>query len=48
MAKVLIASFSQTGFTKKVADQIAKGIHSNDWEITHFNISENDMPKLDV
>ncbi len=47
MARVLIASFSQTGSTKKVADLITKGLHSSDWEITHFNISENDTPKLD-
>jgi flavodoxin len=30
MARVLIASFSQTGSTKKVADLIAKGLHSSD------------------
>jgi len=47
MARVLIASFSQTGSTKKVADLIAKGLHSSNWEITHFNISGNDMPNLD-
>jgi len=47
MAKVLIASFSQTGSTKKVADLIAKGLQSSNWEITHCNISESDIPKLD-
>jgi len=47
MARVLIASFSQTGSTKKVADLIAKGLQSSEWEITHFNISANDMPKLE-
>ena len=47
MASVLIASFSQTGSTKKVADLIANGLQSPDWEVTHFNISGNDTPKLD-
>lgn len=47
MARVLIASFSQTGSTKKVADLITKGLQSSNWEITHFNISGNDTPKLD-
>lgn len=47
MARVLIASFSQTGSTKKVAEQIAKGLQFSNWEITHFNISGNDMPKLE-
>jgi len=47
MAKVLIASFSQTGSTKKVADLIAKGLNSANWEITHFSISGNEIPELD-
>ena len=45
--KVLIASFTQTGSTKKVADQIAKGLNSINWEITHFNISGSDIPKIE-
>lgn len=47
MARVLIASFSQTGSTKKVADLIAKGLQSSNWEITQINISGNDVPILD-
>lgn len=47
MAKVLIATFSQTGSTRKVADQIAKGLLYSNWEITHFNISDNDLPDID-
>lgn len=47
MTKVLIATFSQTGSTKKIADQIAKGLQSSDWEVTHFSISGNDLPELD-
>jgi len=48
MTKVLIASFTQTGSTKKVADLIAKGLKTSDWEITHFNISGSDIPDLDT
>jgi flavodoxin/ferredoxin len=47
MAKVLIASFTQTGSTKKVADLIAKGLNSSNWEITHFNISGSDIPIIE-
>ena len=47
MVKVLIATFTQTGSTKKVANLIAKGLLSSNWEITHFNISGNDLPNLD-
>ena len=47
MAKVLIAYFSQTGSTKKIADQIAEGLLSSNWEITHFKILENDFPTLE-
>jgi len=47
MTKVLIATFSQTGSTKKIADQIAKGLLSSNWEITHFKISGNDLPTLE-
>lgn len=45
MVKVLIAIFTQTESTKKVANLIAKGLLSSNWEITHFNISGNDLPK---
>jgi len=47
MAKVLIASFSQTGSTKKVADLIAKGLQISDWEIAHFNIAGSAIPKVE-
>lgn len=47
MARVLIASFSQTGSTKKVADLIAKGLQTSNWKITHFSISGNAIPELD-
>jgi len=47
MAKVLIASFSQTGSTKKVVDLIAKGLKTSNWEITHVNISGNTFPKIE-
>ena len=47
MTKVLIATFSQTGSTKKIADQIAKGLNSSNCEITHFRISENNLPNLE-
>lgn len=47
MARALIASFSQTGSTKKVADLIAKGLQSSNCKVTHFDISRNDMPRLD-
>lgn len=48
MTKVLIATFSQTGSTKRIADQIAKGLISSNCEVTHFSISEsnNDTPDL--
>lgn len=47
MTKVLIASFTQSGSTKKVADLIAKGLKTSDWEITHLNISVSDIPKIE-
>ena len=47
MVKVLIATFSQTGSTKKVADQIAKGLNSSNCEVTHFSISGNELPNPD-
>ncbi len=47
MTKVLIATFTQAGSTKKIAEQIAKGLSSSDWEITHFNLSEKQVPETD-
>ena len=47
MVKVLIATFTQTGSTKKVANLIAKGLLSSNWEITHFNISKDNPPNID-
>lgn len=47
MVKLLIATFSQTGSTKKVASQIANGLTSSNWEFTHYNISGNGLPDLD-
>lgn len=44
MARVLIASFSQTGTTKKVADLITKGLHYSNWDVTHHSISDNNVP----
>jgi flavodoxin len=43
MIKVLIASFSQSGSTKKIADLIAAGLNSSKCEITHFAISGNEL-----
>jgi flavodoxin/Pyruvate/2-oxoacid:ferredoxin oxidoreductase delta subunit len=48
MKKILIASFSQTGSTRKVADLIAKGLNSSDCEITHHNISGSDIPNIET
>jgi flavodoxin/NAD-dependent dihydropyrimidine dehydrogenase PreA subunit len=48
MIKVLIASFSQTGSTKKIADLIGKGLNSAKSEITHFAISGNEMPDVEA
>lgn len=47
MAKVLIAAFSQTGSTKKIADQIAKGLNSSNCEVTHLRISGDNLPNLE-
>jgi flavodoxin len=46
MTKVLIATFSQTGSTKKIADQIALGLESSKCEVTHIAITENESPNL--
>lgn len=46
MTKVLIATFSQNGSTRKVADQIAQGLISSNCEVTQKSINEN--KRLDV
>jgi flavodoxin/NAD-dependent dihydropyrimidine dehydrogenase PreA subunit len=46
MTKVLIATFSQTGSTKKIADQIGKGLTSSNCEVTHISISDNVIADL--
>jgi flavodoxin/NAD-dependent dihydropyrimidine dehydrogenase PreA subunit len=48
MIKALIATFSQTGSTEKVSEQIAKGLRSAGWEIDHFSIGSNDVPDLKI
>ncbi|MDX1285952.1 MAG: flavodoxin family protein, partial [Draconibacterium sp.] len=47
MKKVLLATFSQSGSTKKIADQIAKGLQSSNYEVSHFNITNNSTPNPD-
>ena len=47
MKKVLIATFSQAGSTKKIADQIDKGMLLKDWEITHTNITNDKFPNIE-
>jgi len=46
MIKVLIATFSQNGSTKKIADQIAQGLGSSNCEVTLLSITENKCPDL--
>ena len=41
MTKVLIAAFSQTGSTKKIADQIALELGLSNCEVTQISITEN-------
>jgi flavodoxin/NAD-dependent dihydropyrimidine dehydrogenase PreA subunit len=51
MTKVLIATFSQNGSTKKVADQIALGLGSSNFEVTQMSITENkslDVKEYDI
>ena len=47
MVKVLIATFSQTGSTKKLAQKIAGSLLSSKWELTHFDISGSDIPDVE-
>lgn len=44
--KVLIATFSHRGSTKKVADRIASGLSSSDFEVTHYAIKSRGVPDL--
>ena len=46
MTKVLIATFSQNGSTKKIADQIAQGLVSSNCVVTQISITENQVPDL--
>jgi flavodoxin/NAD-dependent dihydropyrimidine dehydrogenase PreA subunit len=46
MSKVLIATFSQNGSTKNIADQIALGLRSSDCEVTNVEITGNHCPDL--
>lgn len=39
--KVLIATFSQSGSTQKIAGQIANGLIDSGFEVTHFRIVDN-------
>jgi flavodoxin/ferredoxin len=51
MEKVLIASFSQNGSTRKVADQIALGLGSSNCDVTQMSITENkslDVKEYDI
>ena len=48
MIKILIATFSQSGATKKVAMQIAKGLSESGCEVTHFKIDEVNTPDLET
>lgn len=51
MTKVLIASFSQYGSTKKIADQITQGLKSKDYDVTNISIIENkivDLTEYDI
>lgn len=47
MKKVLIATFSQAGSTKEIADQITKGMLSKNCEITHTSISNDKIPNIE-
>ena len=44
MTKVLIVTFSQTGSTQKIADQIAKGLGTSDCEVTQIPLTDNKIP----
>lgn len=46
MTKVLIATFSQNGSTRKVADQIALGLGSSDFHVTQMSITGKESPDV--
>jgi flavodoxin/NAD-dependent dihydropyrimidine dehydrogenase PreA subunit len=46
MTKVLIATFSQTGSTKKIAEQITIGLRTANLDVTHFEITRDAIPDL--
>jgi len=46
MNKVLIATFSQTGSTKKTAEQITIGLRTANLDVTHFEITRDAIPDL--
>lgn len=46
MTKVLIATFSQNGSTKKIADQIALGLGSANFDVSQLSITENKSPDI--
>lgn len=49
--KVLIATFSQRGSTRKIADKIAFGLINSNFEVTHYTIKGNeahDISNFDI
>lgn len=46
MTKVLIATFSQHGSTRKIAEQIGKGLTSSEFEVTHTPITRDGVPDI--
>lgn len=46
MTKVLLATFSQTGSTRKIADQIANGLRTANFDVAHLNITRDANPDL--
>jgi len=47
MQKVLIATFSQAGSTTKIAESLAQGFSSSEWEITYLNIAQDKLPNIE-
>jgi flavodoxin/Pyruvate/2-oxoacid:ferredoxin oxidoreductase delta subunit len=46
-AKVLLAYFSQSGTTRKIAEQIAQGFRIAEWETVYYNINNGPMTNID-
>lgn len=46
MSKALIARFSQTGTTDRVAERIAAGLRSAGWEVDLWEIAQDGTPDL--